>query len=418
VKSRARDRFPFAGYEVTGALVTKYIRVGNKTLAAKKGGEKLFYHNDHLGGVNVITDVNGLVALLIEYDPWGKISRSEGGGEGIIRFTGRKLDVESGLLYYGGRYYDPELGRFISPDPFVQEMFDPQSLNRYSYVINNPQNYIDPSGYFHRHKIKKSSGFFGSIFGAIFGFIFGGPAGAIFGAALAQLPPEVFHGLEIFGGIAMLLAGNPAGIAFMAQGALGFCKEQSCQYASAGFGLVGAALGGASSGVGGDSDGGGFSEAGGDGGRGSDFPVPQSPSLGGMGGQALISVAKTIYDLSRRTGGGDRCIDCSQVPPGGFLHGVAGQDIAAADSPNPLLVGPTGSGKVIPFPGPRPDRPYWLGPRPSPGQKGNVIPLRRTPSPPPPVVPPGPEPFPLMVPNVDLFRNYLNLLTGRAAPGI
>jgi RHS repeat-associated protein len=210
------------------------------------------------------------------------------GGEGIIRFTGQKLDVESGLLYYGGRYYDPELGRFISPDPYVQEIFDPQSLNRYSYVVNNPQNYVDPSGYFHRHKVKKSNGFFGTIFDAIIGFILGGPAGALFGAALAQLPPEVFHGLEIFGGIAMLLTGNPAGIAFIAQGALGFCKEQSCQYASAGFGLVGGAALGAPSG------GEGFSEAGGAGGFGNDFPVPESPSLGGMGGQALISVAKTI----------------------------------------------------------------------------------------------------------------------------
>jgi RHS repeat-associated protein len=288
VKSRARDRFRFAGYEVTGTVVTKYIHVGNKTLAAKKGGEKLFYHNDHLGGVNVITDINGLVAQLIEYDPWGKISRSEGGGEGIIRFTGQKLDVESGLLYYGGRYYDPELGRFISPDPFVPEMFNPQSLNRYAYVNNNPVNYVDPSGYFHRHKINKSSGFFGTIFDAIIGFILGGLAGALFGAALAQLPPEVFHGLEIFGGIAMLLTGNPAGIAFIAQGALGFCKEQSCQYASAGFGLVGGAALGVPSG------GEGFSEAGGAGGFGNDFPVPESPSLGGMGGQALISVAKTI----------------------------------------------------------------------------------------------------------------------------
>jgi len=41
--------FPFAGYEVTGTVVTKYIRVGNETLAAKKGGDKLFYHNDHWG---------------------------------------------------------------------------------------------------------------------------------------------------------------------------------------------------------------------------------------------------------------------------------------------------------------------------------------------------------------------------------
>ena len=70
--------FPFAGYEVTGTVFTKYIRVGNETLAAKKGGDKLFYHNDHLGGVNVITDIFAVLVQLDEYDPWGKVSRPEG----------------------------------------------------------------------------------------------------------------------------------------------------------------------------------------------------------------------------------------------------------------------------------------------------------------------------------------------------
>ena len=73
------------------------------------------------------------------------------------------LDPESGLYYYGGRYYDPELGRFISPDPFVPGPGEPQSFNRYSYVGNNPVNYIDPSGY----AKKKKGGFFRSFFGKL-----------------------------------------------------------------------------------------------------------------------------------------------------------------------------------------------------------------------------------------------------------
>jgi RHS repeat-associated protein len=43
-----------------------------------------------------------------------------------------------------------EIGRFVSADPFVQTPYDPQNLNRYSYVVNSPQNYVDPDGYFHR----------------------------------------------------------------------------------------------------------------------------------------------------------------------------------------------------------------------------------------------------------------------------
>ncbi|MBI4487780.1 MAG: hypothetical protein HY694_01725 [Deltaproteobacteria bacterium] len=79
-----------------------------------------------------------------------------------------ELDPESGLYYYGGRYYDPELGRFISPDPFVPQPDDPQNLNRYSYVVNNPVNYIDPDGY----KKKKKGGFFRSFFGKLLVSIF------------------------------------------------------------------------------------------------------------------------------------------------------------------------------------------------------------------------------------------------------
>ena len=143
----ASTYFPFAGYEVTGTLFTKYIRVGNETLAAKKGGEKLFYHTDHLGSVNVITDIWAVMVQLNEYDPWGKVSRAEGNVEETKRFTGKELDPESELYYYGGRYYDGELSRFVSADPFIQSPSDPQNFNRYSYVLNRPQIFIDPTGY-------------------------------------------------------------------------------------------------------------------------------------------------------------------------------------------------------------------------------------------------------------------------------
>lgn len=65
----------------------------------------------------------------------------------------------------GGRYYDQNIGRFISPDPFVQQPDDPQNLNRYSYVLNNPQGYIDPSGYFWEGIGDFFSSFFSSFTG-------------------------------------------------------------------------------------------------------------------------------------------------------------------------------------------------------------------------------------------------------------
>lgn len=61
-------------------------------------------------------------------------------------YAGEAYDEESGLIYLRNRYYDPELGRFLSPDPEFGSLSNPQSLNPYTYVNNNPLNYIDPSG--------------------------------------------------------------------------------------------------------------------------------------------------------------------------------------------------------------------------------------------------------------------------------
>lgn len=66
------------------------------------------------------------------------------------KYTSQELDSETGLYYYGARYYDPVLGRFISPDTIIQDPSNPQDLNRYSYVANNPVNYTDPTGHSHQ----------------------------------------------------------------------------------------------------------------------------------------------------------------------------------------------------------------------------------------------------------------------------
>ena len=62
------------------------------------------------------------------------------------QFTGQIKDDETGLYYYNARYYDPELGRFIQADTTIPDIGNPQSYNRYSYVLNNPLRNTDPTG--------------------------------------------------------------------------------------------------------------------------------------------------------------------------------------------------------------------------------------------------------------------------------
>ncbi|MGH9391848.1 MAG: RHS repeat-associated core domain-containing protein, partial [Vicinamibacteria bacterium] len=111
-----------------------------------------YYVSDHLGSASVIIDGDGAdagtVLEKIEYRPFGSTLSDTGGPDVRHRFTGQERDKESGLSYYGARYYDPSIGRFLSPDSLVPDPFDSQAFNRYSYVRNNPLNRIDPSGNF------------------------------------------------------------------------------------------------------------------------------------------------------------------------------------------------------------------------------------------------------------------------------
>ncbi len=110
-------------------------------------GELVFYHTDHLGSTTAITDATGNVLQLLEYDPWGQVTKDIGDNYAHYRYTGQEYDPEIGLYNYKARLYAPGIGRFISPDPIVPDPANPQSLNRYAYVLNNPLRYVDPSGY-------------------------------------------------------------------------------------------------------------------------------------------------------------------------------------------------------------------------------------------------------------------------------
>jgi RHS repeat-associated protein len=95
-----------------------------------------YYHGDHLGSTNIITDRAGSLVWHYENYAFGKERYNNAACTFSIsnRYTGQVFDDDTGLYYYNARYYDPELGRFIQPDTIVPDRSDPQAFNRYSYV--------------------------------------------------------------------------------------------------------------------------------------------------------------------------------------------------------------------------------------------------------------------------------------------
>jgi RHS repeat-associated protein len=134
-------------YEKTGTEVTTNYYLGSKLIAVRKGTTSSYILQDHLGSTSGTADSSGAVASTISYFPFGVSRNSTGNLPTDKLFTSQILD-STGLYYYNARYYDPSIGRFISPDTIVPNPMNPQSLNRYSYCLNNPLKYIDPTGLF------------------------------------------------------------------------------------------------------------------------------------------------------------------------------------------------------------------------------------------------------------------------------
>jgi len=106
-------------------------------------GTLYFYHLDHLGTPQVMTDENGEVVWKADYQPFGTVDVIAGDVENPFRFPGQYYDNETGLHYNWHRYYDPSSGRYLRPDPLG---FLGGDINLYAYVQNNPVSLIDPLG--------------------------------------------------------------------------------------------------------------------------------------------------------------------------------------------------------------------------------------------------------------------------------
>jgi len=149
--------------DVSGNLSTKYYYLGGQRIAMRRGSTLTYLHGDHLGSASLATDASGtkITDSDTRYSPYG-VTRPGLAGTGLPtdrRFTGQREEASLGCYDYVARPYAPALGRFLQADTLVPDPGNPQSLNRYSYVLGNPLRYTDPTGHLTDEEIAQALGF-------------------------------------------------------------------------------------------------------------------------------------------------------------------------------------------------------------------------------------------------------------------
>jgi RHS repeat-associated protein len=136
--------------DLSGNLKSEYVFFSGRRIARRDypGGAVSYYFSDHLKTTGIITDAQGNVKSDSDYYPWGGELQFVVSDSNHYKFTGKERDTESGLDYFGARYYSNAMARFTSVDPKQSSGYsiDPQTWNRYAYVGNNPLRFIDPDG--------------------------------------------------------------------------------------------------------------------------------------------------------------------------------------------------------------------------------------------------------------------------------
>jgi RHS repeat-associated protein len=136
--------------DLSGNLTNEYIFFGGKRIARRDSSNNVsYYFADHLGTSRIVTNAAGTILDDSDFYPFGgeRVIVSSSGNH--YKFTGKERDSESGLDDFGARYYASTMGRFMTTDPVVvtpDRLRDPQQLNQYAYVRNNPLRLVDPTG--------------------------------------------------------------------------------------------------------------------------------------------------------------------------------------------------------------------------------------------------------------------------------
>ncbi|MCV3217127.1 polymorphic toxin-type HINT domain-containing protein [Plectonema radiosum NIES-515] len=178
-------------YGASGQVTADYTQ-GVGLVRSIRDGKEGFYHTDGLGSTRVITDTVGLITDRYTYDAFGVLLNTTGTFGNSFQFAGEQRDSSTGLDYLRARYYDPNLGRFISKDAYAGTLNDPYSQHDYQYAHANPVRYTDPTGYFTLQDVSAALTIVGIM--ATFGGV-GAGAGYIAGAAATGASGEEILGM-------------------------------------------------------------------------------------------------------------------------------------------------------------------------------------------------------------------------------
>ena len=141
---------------LAGTINEEYVYLNGERIARidRPSGTVNYYFSNHLGSASVITSATGVIQEQMDFYPFGGVAYSSGSDPNHYKFTGKERDTESGLDNFGARYFTSGLGRFMTPDWAVRPtavpyaLFgDPQSLNLYTYVRNDPVTRADADGH-------------------------------------------------------------------------------------------------------------------------------------------------------------------------------------------------------------------------------------------------------------------------------
>ena len=252
-------------YVCEGTSCSRLIYAGSQRIAlvpeppSGRTASPSYFHPDHLGSTSVLTNAQGVAEEHNSYRPYGQLHTHTGTSDVAYKYTGQERDPSTGLYFYNARYYDPALGRFISPDTIVESPLHPQTLNRYAYAGNNPVLYNDPTGHCFIVCI---------IIGAIVGTVAAGiasdwdPGMTLLGGAIGAFSGGV--GAKVGGFVATTVEGTAGSILGAAAGGAAAGGTSATLYRAAGYNVnIGLAIGaGAAAGLAGGAVGFGGAELG------------------------------------------------------------------------------------------------------------------------------------------------------------